>query len=591
MALSYGHIRVWDAADAGNLADAMVDRLAAFEEFELSLRDAGQWKSWLNSVGATMASHHFMDFRNAVTDAAAEAKAAKNTAEQTESAVTILSHEVISVEMFAESTLFSITSSGAVIDTLAGTAQSPEAKALRAAQELQIRQTVQEIILKGREIEARAAEGLQAVLMGRIDDGGADSVEEAQQSQDQAPPPPEHDAPAVESRVWWDSLTPGQQQVMIDAHPDEIRNLWGLPTEVRDRLNRTALSDSLVTAQTDVDELQDQVDDILDSGAGPGTMAELMSLQAELRTAEEHLRMLQNTDKAATGPGRHLLEFDLTEEHPEVAISIGNPDTADNVSLSVEGYTTNVHDSVIGKARDAQNLNTAAQALAPGETHATVAFLGYQSPQKWNLTGVATNNLAISESHKVVNAVQGIAVANNGPEVNVSLFGHSYGSTTAGVAAQNLAVDGQSPVDNLALYGSPGVPEINPDPATADSLIRAQPDPSALGIDEGRAFAMTEDGDFVSEIFGEAGKTILGLGNPTSQWGFEALPMETTDVSVATDAATGEPTQFDTRYGLDDYNRINGEDVTEHSIYTKKDTISLHNLAAIAADRHDLIER
>lgn len=106
-------------------------------------------------------------------------------------------------------------------------------------------------------------------------------------------------------------------------------------------------------------------------------------------------------------------------------------------------------------------------------------------------------------------------------------------------------------------------------------------------IDEGRAFHMTEDGDFVNEIFGEVGTAKRGLDNPARQWGLEELSMETTDVVVRTHPETGEPVAHDTRYGRDDYNRIHGE----HSIYTKNETVSLHNPAAIAADRLDLLAR
>ncbi|MFL0577915.1 hypothetical protein [Dietzia sp. 179-F 9C3 NHS] len=67
--------------------------------------------------------------------------------------------------------------------------------------------------------------------------------------------------------------------------------------------------------------------------------------------------------------------------------------------------------------------------------------------------------------------------------------------------------------------------------------------------------------------------------------------METTDVVVRTHPETGEPVAHDTRYGHHDYNRTTGEDVGVHSIYTTNETVSLHNLAAIAADRLDLLAR
>lgn len=602
MALSYGEIRVWKASDAGRLADGMVDRLAAFEAYEESLREAGQWNRWINSEGATTALIFITTFRAQITDAAAEAQALRNTAEQVESALSHLNEDVISVETFAEANLFSIGHTGNVVDLLAGVTLSPAEKAIRASQELQIRQTVSEITIKGQQIETVATDGLRNVLLNNVDDGGARSVDEAAESQNQTPPPPEQDAPAVESRVWWDSLSPAQQQQMIRERPDDIRNLWGLPSEVRDPLNREALDQDISTAQQEVDELRDELDQYMARGSGSDAWyAGLAAAQSRLNTAKRDLSTLENTLTAATGQDRMLLEYDLSEELPEVAIAIGDPDTADNVSMTVGGYTTNVHDSVIGKADDALSLHNAASLLARGEDHATIAFLGYQHPQKTDVLGVGTNSLAFEESTKVENAIRGIAMTNDAPDVNVSLFGHSYGSTTSGIAAQNLAADGQSPIDNLALYGSPGIPEVDPEPGTVrdflfepfvdEHIMRDVPDTDALGIDDGRAFHMTAEGDFVTETIGEVGASQFGLGNPPRQWQLEELSMETTDVVVQTHADTGEPVAHDSRFGRDDYNRINGEDVGAHSIYTKEDTISLHNLAAIAADRLDLVVR
>ena len=67
--------------------------------------------------------------------------------------------------------------------------------------------------------------------------------------------------------------------------------------------------------------------------------------------------------------------------------------------------------------------------------------------------------------------------------------------------------------------------------------------------------------------------------------------METTDMVVRTHPETGEPAAHNTSYGRDDYNRIHGEYIGAHSIYTTNETVSLHNLAAIAADRLDLLAR
>ena len=67
--------------------------------------------------------------------------------------------------------------------------------------------------------------------------------------------------------------------------------------------------------------------------------------------------------------------------------------------------------------------------------------------RKADLLGVGTNTLAMQEAPKVENAARGIAVANTQTDVNLSLFGHSYGSTTSGIAAQELAVLGRVEIE------------------------------------------------------------------------------------------------------------------------------------------------
>lgn len=239
------------------------------------------------------------------------------------------------------------------------------------------------MVRSGREIETLAADGLRAIAAGKIDDGGADSVSDAVEAQNDVPPPLPQDAPAEQVRTWWESLTGDQQQYMMDNEPDAIRNLWGLPSVVRDELNREALDRDISSAREDVDELREELEEYRDRpGGSDAYYAGMISMQSRVDAAERHLETLKRTRTAATGPDRMLLEYDLSGDLPEVAISIGDPDTADNVSMSVEGYTTNVHDSVIGKVNDAQNLNLAATELAPGESHATIAFLPTSIPRR-----------------------------------------------------------------------------------------------------------------------------------------------------------------------------------------------------------------
>ena len=167
--------------------------------FEEEVREAGQWRSWVNSLGEAMASRHFMDFRNSVTDAAAEAQSARNTAEQVESALTFLESEVTSLETYASGNQFRIGDTGVVSDLRAGMSLTPEEKLIREGIKRQIEQTVTEVVRSGREIETLAADGLRAIVAGKIDDGGADSVSDAVESRNDVPSPPPQDAPAEQS--------------------------------------------------------------------------------------------------------------------------------------------------------------------------------------------------------------------------------------------------------------------------------------------------------------------------------------------------------------------------------------------------------
>ena len=86
-----------------------------------------------------------------------------------------------------------------------------------------------------------------------------------------------------------------------------------------------------------------------------------------------------------TGPGQRvaqLLVFDPTAFGYEgrAAIAVGDVDTADNVAFLVPGLGSDVLDSTASLTGTALRVETEAHRVAPTETTATVAWLGYDSP-------------------------------------------------------------------------------------------------------------------------------------------------------------------------------------------------------------------
>lgn len=576
MAVSYGEIKAWREAEAQTLSAAMTSRIRAFESLEDDLRHARGWDhSWSGSTGEDAARTYLSRLGDTVTDRAAEAAAIRKVADHVANALSVLHHEVLNVEAYARKYQFGIGEDGTLTDLAAHQSFSHDEDELRTQARHDIRQTVAEIIDKGRAVEAGAAEGLTAVNCGLISDGGATSVDLATASQTMDVSPPPGDASPAEVSMWWASLSDDEKAQATTDHADSIRNRWGVPADIRDALNTLALADDLARTQKEIDELSDTRTgfpgggDYRDSGQLSGADHRRRS---EL---EERLYTLGEIDKKLRSvPESHLLQLDMDSHAvPEVTYSVGNPDLADNVTLTVPGYTTNPKDSFGGMADDALVLQRDASRLSPNSTTATIAFMGYQAPQDALTTfdlGVATTADAYTGAEKVSTALKGVEAANGNGDLTLSLFGHSYGSTTSGIAAQQLALDGVTPIDALALYGPPGFPDVDATPSVAP-----------FGIERSRTFYMAAEGDAVVDVLDGARRFDVGLGHSPEQWGMQELSTERAQTVL------GE------RYDTDGYNalkeRTEGRNpgVNAHSIYPKEHTTSAFNLAAIATGNSD----
>lgn len=284
----------------------------------------------------------------------------------------------------------------------------------------------------------------------------------------------------------WETLSPAEKDALYE-HDQYLGNRDGLPALDRDYYNQMKLEDELARAVNGGDKAE-QLED-------------LQAIEAALKDNPDRMLLVLDTENG-------------TETH--AAISVGNPDTADHVSVTTPGLNTTVGGSLEGMADEANNLKHEAQQrlrTIPGrddETVATVAWIGYDPPQ---LSGsledtVAGGIQAANEWNAQAGApglsrfYEGLAIS-NGEDPHLTAVGHSYGSVVTGLALQQTE---PGVVDDVVVYGSPGV-------GTGHDPFEDAVD--KLNIEPGHAYAMTAHDDPVAHLnrFGLSPGYIPGFNN------------------------------------------------------------------------------
>lgn len=193
-------------------------------------------------------------------------------------------------------------------------------------------------------------------------------------------------------------------------------------------------------------------------------------------THEQHLdaayrALLALDDSRAAGAARaaladggtdaFLLDFDPAAFHGDgsAVIAYGAPSAADHVAVVVPGMTTDA--IAIGEVGAmALAVRGAARERAPGERTATVAWVGYDAPADDDLHHGRVDPRDLADTIRVAGpgaaeaggaALRSFVEETTRHRQDVTVIGHSYGSTTAAQAA----ADGLD-ADRLVLLGSPG---------------------------------------------------------------------------------------------------------------------------------------
>lgn len=195
--------------------------------------------------------------------------------------------------------------------------------------------------------------------------------------------------------------------------------------------------------------------------------------------------------KALEVPGSHLIYLEKPGDPSEMvpaATSVGDPFTADHVSVTVPGVSGETRGTIEGMTREAAELrdeatNIVAEAKMDGShSVATVAWVGYQPPPNLGDSSVLSDDLAQAGAPKLTSFLGDLDAASKNPGQTTALFGHSYGSLTSGIAMHEGA---SQYLDNAVLYGSPGF--------QADT-------PAELGMNDNNFFVMSAPDDLINPI-------------------------------------------------------------------------------------------
>ncbi|MEV4757341.1 alpha/beta hydrolase [Micromonospora sp. NPDC049559] len=262
------------------------------------------------------------------------------------------------------------------------------------------------------------------------------------------PPGPPEGAPPGEVRQWWDNLLPEQRAAIERDSPDLVRNLDGIPAEVRDRANRSVLDREIAALEARRDEIAAYEDARSRSAASWHTTASRQAELTEAQQAVDALRSLRNRLAAPVpegAPRPYLLGLDTADDGRAV-VSLGNPDTAHNVATVVPGTSADLG-SVGGELDRAERLRRA----AGGTDTAVVAWIGYDAPD--TLYNAGSESYADNGKAALDRFQDGLRATHVGAPSHNTVVGHSYGTTLVGHAARDESLA----VDDLVLVSSPGV--------------------------------------------------------------------------------------------------------------------------------------
>lgn len=321
-----------------------------------------------------------------------------------------------------------------------------------------------------------------------------------------------------ERAKFWSEQSYEQKRYLADRYPELIGNADGVEAWARDRANRINLREQKLKTEKLIQHLEaaqhrpssaNLPGSYFDSNGyyDPATNAKLARAKTDLAaynkiedTLANHIT-LEEYQHGKQGDPVSLLTLQDDGRRVKAAVAQGDVDHAKHVATFVPGIGTTVDGKLETYFRETRNLRQAAAAQGNMSTRdvATIAWLGYdapggaENPSNWG--DIASTKLAQAGSDRLAGFMTGMHASRQygAGDAHMTLVGHSYGSTTSGMAATKVK---PGVIDDLVMFGSPGM-------GTYDS--------NKLHVDEGHRWVSgVPNGDNVQgsgqfEIFGFGG--------------------------------------------------------------------------------------
>lgn len=276
---------------------------------------------------------------------------------------------------------------------------------------------------------------------------------------------PKKDWSVTETAMWWSALSDKDKQWLVDYHPEVIGNRDGVEFAWREKANRKVLDRLIEEYEQKYAAGEKFIDDMSPHPYRDLALTqEHRELYQAAKVAEETLSHLYTIRRSLDNTAdSHLITLDMSGHSPKAAIALGDMDKADHIGIFVPGMGTRVNDSMEGYVSNVEDLadkaEKALQKAGKSGSVVTVAWLGYDAPAALgedNFYKVAGTGAAEAGAERLKSFTEGIEATqrhHSGHDGHLTVLGHSYGSTTSGLATATVK---HGVVDDLVLFGSPG---------------------------------------------------------------------------------------------------------------------------------------
>ncbi|TCP53977.1 alpha/beta hydrolase family protein [Tamaricihabitans halophyticus] len=342
---------------------------------------------------------------------------------------------------------------------------SPEEQ---AAERRELQDAIDTAIKDATEADETAAGDIRAITPTEVGiDAGSDPGSTAK-------PIPKPGSDPEDVANWWNGLSAIEKENYLFSDSHKLGSLDGLPIEARDRANRFVL---------------DEHESILEMQRDHGSPEDSLVASNKLDGVKDIQSFLQDHDDNG-----YLIGFDAEnlDKDGQAIVSVGNPDTADNVATHVPGTGADL--GTAGKELGrVERLQGQADELEENADNAAIYWLGYDAPD--NVLPEATKAGYAEDGKDALSSFQeGLQETRTGDPSHNVVMGHSYGSTLIG---HTVAEGGQGlPDDNEVVFvGSPGVGVAAE--ATATPSVEVEPAVDKLDIPKDQIWATRAENDAI----------------------------------------------------------------------------------------------